>query len=285
MPHGTAIKRRYRAAMLSPTVNSMLTGICLLCTAKVQVCSPDSGCYVGCVAHERCDANTQLTWKWRFTFCCTGKLSPEAADPGAPQWSTSVLHAHGFGEARGMIQAVMNMQQRQEHLALVRDRQRHVGAALMETWLNDVLEQRAPGDNPVQLMHPRSGGDRGLQAFGISRKELHSVGLSDADIDRLHRALYVYSVGFSDMLKARPHSPIVSHACTCTACTDRMWMVRAERAHAEQQIPSACSNRQVLADRSSLAVPVILLSSRCVNCPDNDCRWNAAGLHCSQRGA
>lgn len=102
-----------------------------------------------------------------------------------------------------MIQAVMNMQQRQEDLALVRDRQRHVGAVLMETWLNDMLAQRTTGEDPVQLMHPALGSDHGLRVFGISRPELRGVGLSDAHIDRLHKALYVYSVGFSDMLKAR----------------------------------------------------------------------------------
>eukprot|EP00892_Ulva_mutabilis_P002273 jgi/Ulvmu1/12046/UM083_0059.1 len=128
-------------------------------------------------------------------------LKMDKSDPAASQWPASMLHALGFEGAGGMIQAVMNMQQRQESLALVRDRQRHVGAALMETWLNDVLEQRPAGEDPVQLMHPSSGTDRGLRAFGISRKELQCAGLSDASIDRLHRALYVYSVGFSDMLK------------------------------------------------------------------------------------
>jgi len=112
------------------------------------------------------------------------------------------MHALGFDAAKGMIQAVMNMQQRQENLALVRDRQRCVGATLMETWLNDVLEQRPAGEHAVQLMHPGST-DHGLSAFGVSRTELQGVGLSNVEIDRLHRALYVYSVGFSDMLKAR----------------------------------------------------------------------------------
>lgn len=102
-----------------------------------------------------------------------------------------------------MIQAVMGMKRQEEDLALVRDRQRYVGAALMETWLNDVLAHRGSAEDDVQLMNPSSKTHAGLHAFGISRPELHQSGLSDAQIDRLHRALYVYTVGFSDMLKAR----------------------------------------------------------------------------------
>lgn len=127
----------------------------------------------------------------------------DTEDVGTSKWRTRTLYAHGFDQVGGMIQAVMNMQQRQEDLALVRDRQRYVGAVLMETWLNDMLAQRPAGEDPLQLMNPSSRSDHGLRAFGISRQELQGVGLSDAHIDRLHRALYVYSVGFSDMLKAR----------------------------------------------------------------------------------
>lgn len=127
----------------------------------------------------------------------------DTKDVGMSQRPTRELYTHGFDQAGGMIQAVMNMQQRQADIALVRDRQRHVGALLMETWLSDVLAQRPAGEDPLQLMNPGARSDHGLRAFGISRQDLQGVGLSDAHIDRLHRALYVYSVGFSDMLKAR----------------------------------------------------------------------------------
>ncbi len=42
---------------------------------------------------------------------------------------------------------------------------------------------------------------KGLQEYGLSRRELLNMGLSQNDIERAYRMLYVYSVGCLDTLK------------------------------------------------------------------------------------
>ena len=42
---------------------------------------------------------------------------------------------------------------------------------------------------------------QGLGRFNLSRNMLSSSGLSGEEIDRLYRSMYVYTVGFQDLLK------------------------------------------------------------------------------------
>jgi hypothetical protein len=44
---------------------------------------------------------------------------------------------------------------------------------------------------------------QGLGTFGLTRVELVGAGLSHAAVDRLYRGLYVYTIGFFDVMQVR----------------------------------------------------------------------------------
>jgi hypothetical protein len=75
----------------------------------------------------------------------------------------------------------------------------------METWVNQVLsgpaKQHTTGLPNQQPLQPSSLSKRGLLNHGLSREELGAAGLGGDAIDRLYRALYVYSLGFFDTLQ------------------------------------------------------------------------------------
>ena len=48
---------------------------------------------------------------------------------------------------------------------------------------------------------------QGLPAFGLTRPELQNAGLSNEAVDRVYRAMYVYTIGFFDAMQV----------CMCTA--------------------------------------------------------------------
>jgi hypothetical protein len=107
-----------------------------------------------------------------------------------------------------MFGHILDMQAREDEIALVRERQRNVGSLLLETWLNDVLMARPlDAENPgLELLSVAPGCKQGLAAYGIDRSALENAGLGGPEIDRLYRGMYVYSVGFSDMLRVRHSS-------------------------------------------------------------------------------
>lgn len=109
------------------------------------------------------------------------------------------MYALGFDSTRNMLGHVLDMQQREEEFALVRAHRREVGAMLIETWLNDVLSHDRSRDSTCLVKGSTQG--QGLHTYGIDRVQLRKAGLSDMQVDRLHRSLYVYSVGFGDMLQ------------------------------------------------------------------------------------
>jgi hypothetical protein len=128
------------------------------------------------------------------------------------------IFSAGFDEARTMFGHVLDMQAREDELTLVRNRQRSVGVLLLETWLNDVLTARSAEETPLDLLQAQPSTKRGLVSFGIDRGALLGAGLSDAGVSRLFRGLYVYSVGFSDMLRVRNCHLIVSLARRQALC-------------------------------------------------------------------
>ena len=109
------------------------------------------------------------------------------------------MYALGFDNTRHMFGHVLDMQQREEEFALVRTQQRHVGSMLIETWLDDALGRDSISDSTC--LEKGSMQRRGLEAYGIGRSQLKEAGVADMLVDRLHRSLYVYSVGFGDMLQ------------------------------------------------------------------------------------
>eukprot|EP01052_Picozoa_sp_SAG31_P013772 SAG31_NODE_837_length_11633_cov_18.437663_8_plen_314_part_00 len=78
---------------------------------------------------------------------------------------------------------------------------------LAEAWLNEVLAYgiREFGDTET-IAIPTLGGDdvplSGTEQMRVGRPNLQKVGLNESDISRIYRALYVYSVGFHEMVRA-----------------------------------------------------------------------------------
>lgn len=148
---------------------------------------------------------------WSYAYRCFGVVSyqwllaaEEAQDGLVPShWPDGIpkqaMYALGFDNTRHMFGNVLDMQQREEEFALVRTHQRHVGSMLIETWLDDVLGRDSVSGN--SCLEKGSTQRRGLQAHGVARSQLKEAGLTDMLVDRLHRSLYVYSVGFGDMLQ------------------------------------------------------------------------------------
>ncbi|CAK9195353.1 unnamed protein product [Sphagnum troendelagicum] len=78
--------------------------------------------------------------------------------------------------------------------ALARKRLHQQEAALLEVWLDNTLKYSGLPFNisDPELMYINS--HKGLQEYGLSRRELLNMGLSQNDIERAYRMLYVYSI-------------------------------------------------------------------------------------------
>ncbi|CAM6041456.1 unnamed protein product [Sphagnum compactum] len=78
--------------------------------------------------------------------------------------------------------------------ALARKRLHQQEAALLEVWLDNTLKYSGLPLNisDPELMYVNS--HKGLQEYGLSRRELLNMGLSQNDIERAYRMLYVYSI-------------------------------------------------------------------------------------------
>jgi hypothetical protein len=90
--------------------------------------------------------------------------------------------------------------------------------SLLEAWVNNVLATSyAPGTQPSSLPPGSSRatekwklgscrpppGAAGLAKYGLTHEELARGGLSEPDVRRLYKGLYVYSMGLFDLLQVR----------------------------------------------------------------------------------
>jgi hypothetical protein len=76
---------------------------------------------------------------------------------------------------------------------------------IIETWINDTLADAAHLEIPGVILKPESKNP--LKRFGIDREELKIGDISEENIDRIYRALFVYSLGFYEMMnKTLGHS-------------------------------------------------------------------------------
>ena len=127
-------------------------------------------------------------------------LPPEARAKGVRK---EALYLAGQDDVRTLFGTVLDLQAREDDMILIRDRQRSMSTQLLETWLNDVLMARAPDAPATDLLHAEPSSRKGLLTFGLDRQALLGAGLTADVVDRLYRGLYVYTVGFSDLLRVR----------------------------------------------------------------------------------
>ena len=70
---------------------------------------------------------------------------------------------------------------------------------VLETWINETLYDAEHLDIPGVILKPEH--QNPISRYGIDRLELRKAGIENDLIDRVYRALFVYSVGFYELIK------------------------------------------------------------------------------------
>jgi hypothetical protein len=70
---------------------------------------------------------------------------------------------------------------------------------VLETWINETLQDAEHLDIPGVILKPEQKSP--ITRYGVDRQSLIAGGLSNQMIDRIYRALFVYSVGYYELLK------------------------------------------------------------------------------------
>ena len=70
---------------------------------------------------------------------------------------------------------------------------------VLETWINTTLQDAEHLDIPGVIL--KSEHKTPVTRYGIGRLDFQAAGLDEPTIDRVYRALFVYSVGFYELLE------------------------------------------------------------------------------------
>lgn len=70
---------------------------------------------------------------------------------------------------------------------------------VLETWINETLTDAEHLDIPGVILKPEAKNP--IQRYGIDRHFLQKEGIPADAIDRIYRAMFVYSVGWYELLK------------------------------------------------------------------------------------
>lgn len=70
---------------------------------------------------------------------------------------------------------------------------------VLETWINETLTDAEHLDIPGVLLKPEHKNP--IARYGIDRMSFSAQGIPNELVDRVYRALFVYSVGFYELLK------------------------------------------------------------------------------------
>jgi hypothetical protein len=132
---------------------------------------------------------------------------------GTKEHARQAMLAMGSSEATSLFAGVLAMQELEQRALLARAGHPHASVTLIEQWLQDMLAVRASMASGDSLTRKQ-----GLGHFGLQRGDLQEQGLSSDVVDRLYQAMYVYSVGFSDMLL-----DTVKHARSRQTVWLRLW--------------------------------------------------------------
>ena len=73
-----------------------------------------------------------------------------------------------------------------------------LNARVIETWINETLADAEHLDIPGVILKPTQ--KQPLQRYSIDRLQLLSANVEVSAIDRIFRGLFVYSIGFYEML-------------------------------------------------------------------------------------
>jgi hypothetical protein len=74
-----------------------------------------------------------------------------------------------------------------------------MSAKVLETWINETLTDAEHLDIPGVILKPEHKNP--ISRYGIDRMAFSNAGISSELADRVYRALFVYSVGFYELVK------------------------------------------------------------------------------------
>lgn len=74
-----------------------------------------------------------------------------------------------------------------------------MGSKVIETWINDTLKDAEHLDIPGTILKPEHKNP--ISRYGIDRMSFSNAGIPVEITDRVYRALFVYSVGFYELVK------------------------------------------------------------------------------------
>jgi hypothetical protein len=80
----------------------------------------------------------------------------------------------------------------------VKDKQVQMGSKVLETWINETLSDAEHLDIPGVVLKPEHKNP--ISRYGIDRMAFSSAGIPSELVDRVYRALFVYSVGFYELI-------------------------------------------------------------------------------------
>jgi hypothetical protein len=74
-----------------------------------------------------------------------------------------------------------------------------MSAKVLETWINETLQDAEHLDIPGVILKPEHKNP--ISRYGIDRMAFSQSGIPNDLVDRVYRALFVYSVGFYELIK------------------------------------------------------------------------------------
>ena len=93
-----------------------------------------------------------------------------------------------------------------------------ITSKVMEAWLNETLTEAEHLDVPGIILKPEHKNP--ISRYGIDRMELTNNGIPNEMVDRIYRCLYVYSVGFYNMI-----TNVIKHCENRYFLITRLWKV------------------------------------------------------------
>lgn len=109
---------------------------------------------------------------------------------------TQQNRAHCIGENE--MADRMAFQNRVSEIMQMRNTGNVLNARVIETWINETLADAEHLDIPGVILKPTQ--KQPLQRYSIDRLQLLSANVEVSAIDRIFRGLFVYSIGFYEML-------------------------------------------------------------------------------------
>ena len=99
-----------------------------------------------------------------------------------------------------------------------RDKQVQMNPKVLETWINETLKDAEHLDIPGVILKPEHR--EPISRYCIDRNTLMNDGIPNDLIDRIYRALFVYSVGFYELIKKT-----LSHTEKSYSIVTQIWKV------------------------------------------------------------